>query len=118
METADFPNCIPETVRRFYSSALLGHQSGQTLAGLFLLRTLIEQWARSKVQSPAARADELMDQYMAMLPKDFNDRFPSMRSLYDDISADLHTAEGFGGLFDRALTEITEHFDARRVFKL
>src|SRR5688572_16999749 len=24
METADFPNCIPETVRRFYSSALLG----------------------------------------------------------------------------------------------
>lgn len=118
IENANVPRVIPKAVREFYSGGLVAHQSGQTLAGLFLLRTLIEQWARSQVKEAAARADELMDKYMATLPDDFKGRFPSMRSLYDNISADLHNALGSGDLFDRALSEITEHFDARRLFRL
>ena len=119
IEVADVPPEIPKTARQYYSGALVAHQSGQTLAGLFLLRTLIEQWARSQVPEPApSRADELLDAYMATLPLDFKSRFPSMRSLYDDISADLHSATGSADLFDKALSEIKEHFDARRLFKL
>jgi hypothetical protein len=41
-----------------------------------------------------------------------------MRKLYDKISADIHVAAGSGELFDTALVEIAEHFDARKVFKL
>jgi hypothetical protein len=119
MEVADVPPAIPRAIRQYYSSALVAHQSGQTLAGLFLLRTLIEQWARSQIGEPAPpRADELMDKYMAILPGNFKSQFPSMRSLYDNISVDIHTAVGSGDLFDSALAEITEHFDARRLFKL
>jgi hypothetical protein len=119
MEIAKVPRVIPKLVQRYYSGALVAHQSGQTLAGLFLLRTLIEQWARSQVGTPAPRrADELMDKYMGMLPDNFKDRFPSMRSLYDDISADLHDGVGSSDLFDSALDKITEHFDARRLYKL
>ena len=117
MEVADVPSFIPKSVRQYYSGALIAHQSGQTLAGLFLLRTLIEQWARSKLESPSERADEVMDKYMATLPSDFKSRFRSMRSLYDELSADIHAATGSGELFDKALKEITEHFDARRLFK-
>jgi hypothetical protein len=95
MEVAEVPAAIPKTIQQYYSGALVAHQSGQTLAGLFLLRTLIEQWARSQVKKPTPpRADDLIDKYMATLPKDFKSRFTSMRSLYDDISGDLHNAIG------------------------
>jgi hypothetical protein len=105
-------------VRGFYSGAVVAHQSGQTLAGLFLLRTLIEQFARASTGSKAENADEVLDAYMGTLPGDFKDRFPSMRSLYGDLSVDLHAATGSAELFDRAKTEIAEHFETRRVFKL
>ena len=59
-----------------------------------------------------------MDKYMESLPSDFKDRFASMRALYDDLSADIHSAIGFSELFDRAIAEITNHFDARRVYRL
>lgn len=117
MEVAKAPRKIPKIIQKYYSGALVAHQSGQTLAGLFLLRTLIEQWTRSRIATPA-RADELLDNYMKTLPDDFKGRFPSMRVLYDDISADLHTATGSPDLFDRAVAEITGHFSARDLFRL
>ena len=119
MEVAEVPPTIPKTIRPYYSGALVAHQSGQTLAALFLLRTLIEQWARVQFKNPSPpRADKIMDTYMSLLPDDFKCRFPSLRCLYDDISADMHNAAGSCDLFDRALAEITQHFDARRLFKL
>jgi hypothetical protein len=59
-----------------------------------------------------------MDGYMGTPPTDFKGRFPSMRQLYDDISADIHTAVGSADLFDRARAEVTKHFEARKLFKL
>ena len=118
IEIIEVPPAIPKTVQGFYSGGVVAQQSGQTLAGLFLLRTLIEQWARSQVKSAPQRADELMDRYMGTLPKDFKSRFPSMRQLYDDISADIHGAIGSADLFDRARADVAEHFEARRLFKL
>jgi hypothetical protein len=75
---------------------------------------------RSQVATPAPRrADDLMDKYMGMLlPDDFKQRFPSMRALYDEISADLHDAVGSSALFDSSIAKITEHFDARRLYSL
>ena len=119
MEVAEVPTVIPKIVRQYYSGALVAHQSGQTLAGLFLLRTLIEQWTRSQVTEPhPPRADELMDKYMALLPDDFKRRFPSMRVLYDSLSADMHGAVGSAPLFESARADIVKHFDARRLFEL
>jgi len=55
---------------------------------------------------------------MAALPEDFKTRFPSMRTLYGDLSVDIHGASGSPALFERALVEIVQHFEARRLFKL
>lgn len=118
MEVANVPTVIPKTVRRFYSGAIVAHQSGQTLAGNFMLRALIEQWARSQVQEPSGEEDTLVDGYMATLPDDFKGRFYSMRELYSDLSEDIHAATGSAELFDRAAGEITKHFEARRLFGL
>ena len=55
---------------------------------------------------------------MTTLPDDFKARFASFRSLYDNLSDDMHTAKGNTDLFERTLAQIEEHFEARRLFRL
>jgi hypothetical protein len=111
IEHVTVPADISKVVKRFFSGAIVAHQSGQTLAGLFLLRTLIEQFARAATASKATNADEVMEAYMATLPPDFKSRFSSMRDLYGELSEDLHSATGSPELFDSARNRITEHFE-------
>jgi len=119
MEHVAVPPVIPKAMQSYYSGAFVAHQSGQTLAGLFLLRTLIEQWVRSRMPpSEKITADEAVEKYMADLPDDFPSRFRTVRSIYSDLSADIHAAKGDPDLFDRACREIVEHFEARRLFKV
>jgi hypothetical protein len=118
IEHIPVPDVIPKNIRKFYSGAILAYQSGQTLAGIFLLRTLIEQWAQSKSTQKGLQADQAIDAYMGTLPDDFKARFPSLRVLYGDLSTDIHTATGSSDLFEKASKQIDEHFEARRLFKL
>jgi len=118
MEHVAVPAVIPKSFHRFYVGAVIAHQSGHTLSGIFMLRTLIEQWARQVTGSTKRDADQVMEAYMETLPKDFSDRFPSMRKLYAELSADIHGAVGAPELFDRGRQIIDEHFDARRLFRL
>jgi hypothetical protein len=122
IETVQVPRDIPTALRKFYSNAVVAHQSGQTLSGNFQLRTLIEQFAAQflrEVPSEAERrAEAALDAYMATLPDDFKARFPSLRQLYGDLSADIHTATGSADLFESSKNTLEEHFEARRVFKV
>lgn len=118
IEHVEVPADIPKPIQRFYSGALVAYQSGQVLAGVFLLRTLIEQWARSVVTQPDLQADEVLDAYMEMLPGDLKTRFPSMRSLYSELSADIHAATGSAELFEKAGADIVKHFEGRRLYDL
>ncbi len=118
IEHVDVPPDIPKHVMRFFGGAIVAHQSGQTLAGLFLLRTLLEQFARATTDSKATNADEVMEAYMATLPPDFRSRFPSMRDLYGELSVDLHTATGSAELFDSTRDRIAQHFEVRRIYRL
>jgi hypothetical protein len=119
IEHVEAPPVIPRPVQSFFKGGVLAFQSGQTLAGNFMLRTLVEQWARLATGlETETKADIVMDTYMDSLPKDFKDRFPSMRDLYGALSSDIHAALGSPDLFERAQKEIVEHFDARRLFKL
>jgi hypothetical protein len=118
IEHVDVPSFIPRQVKRFLGGAIVAHQSGQTLAGVFLLRTLIEQWARSATGSKKEQADQVLADYMATLPDDFTTRFPSMRALYGELSVEIHAATGTSELFAKAMEQVIQHFDVRRTFKL
>ena len=118
IEHVEQPRDIPKPIARFYSGAVVAHQSGQTLAGVFLFRVLIEQWAQSQASTSGLRADSALEEYMEGLPNDFKGRFPSFRALYERLSADIHSATGSADLFEEARQRIAEHFEARRVFKL
>jgi hypothetical protein len=118
IEHVDVPSAVPRKVRRFYSGAIVAHQSGQTLAGLLLLRTLVEQWCILAMSGTATPMDVPLDEYMASLPEDFKTRFPSMRDLYSELTADIHAATGSSDLFDSVKDRLLVHFEARRLFKL
>ena len=117
IEHVPVSRAIPKEVANFFSGALVAHQSGQTLAALFLLRTLCEQWTR-RFADAADQAHVALDKYMDGLPDDFKGRFPSLRTMYGDLSAALHSANASDELFESTRALIEEHFEARLLFKL
>lgn len=118
IEHVDVPRVIPRQIEHFYSGAVVAHQCGQTLAGNFLLRTLVEQWVRSFPDAADMRADAALEWYYNYLPDDFRQRFPSLREIYEKLSADVHAAQGDASVFTDAAARIVKHFDAWRLFEL
>ena len=119
MEHVEVPTYIPKDERRFFRDALIAFNSGKTLAGIFYLRTFIEQFAR-RVTGKTGRAtgEEILDAYYTGLPAPQKDQMPSLRLWYDKLSESLHTAVEDASLFEAAKSAIEEHFDMRRVFKI
>ena len=114
----DVPREIPRQVANYYSGAVVAHQCGQTLAGNFLLRTLIEQWGRSFPPTAEMRVEAALDWYYSHLPEDFRQRFPSLRKVYEELSSDIHAAVGDAQVFNDESAHIVKHFDAWRVYEL
>jgi hypothetical protein len=119
------PDALPVSSRNHFSSALVAYNAGQTLAGIFLLRVFIEQFWRihPNLEAPLAADPRLTGEtmgelYNTTLPNDFKLRFPSLSGIYSDLSAAIHTADPNAELFQKSESQITEHFEARRLFRL
>ena len=117
METTAIPRFIPQAIANYYSGARIAFQSGQTLAALFLLRTACEQWCKP-FGSIDDKADVCLDKYGQTLPTDFRDRFPSLKAVYSELSAAIHQADPNSDLFNAMSEAVTEHFEARKLYKL
>lgn len=115
MEQVDVPKFIPKAQRKYYSGAVIAFNSGQILAGLFLLRVLIEQFTR-EITKVEGKADAVLDQYMESLPTDFSGRFPSLRKIYGTLSDSIHLARESPETFENVIRDIEKHFEARTVF--
>lgn len=120
MEHTEVPPHIPKQQSKFYRDAIVAYQSGKTLAGLFYLRTVIEQFIRS-ANGPdyeELKADEAIERYIKRLPDDFKKRFPTLKPQYEKLSSAIHAAKEDAYLFDTSLDEINKHFQARQIFEL
>jgi len=125
IEAVPSPKVLPEPQNKYFSSAQIAHNAGQTLAGIFLLRVFIEQFWRSvpEIQKliqlqPRATGDEQGDAYQSTLPDAFKERFPSLKEVYGKLSGAMHAADANAELFDDSCKKIERHFDARRLFEL
>ena len=119
MEVIELPPYLPKKQKIYHSNAIIAYNSGQVLAGSFLLRTFIEQYIRSKSTSPKSmNIDELFSEYNQNLPDDFKQRFPSLKSLYDKLSEDIHGAIASEDVFLQAKDDIEKHFKAKELFEL
>ena len=55
---------------------------------------------------------------MESLPEDFKARFPSLRFIYEHLSADIHAATGSDELYTKMIADISLPFAARQLFGL
>jgi hypothetical protein len=124
-ETIELPSFVPKQRADNLRNALIANHAGQTLAGVFLMRVFIEQFWKSLPEVIAAvkhkarpTGDELGEAYKATLPALFKERFPTLAETYDALSEDMHAARGSAEVFEKSYSQIVEHFDARRLFKL
>jgi len=119
IEHVELPNFIPEKESGYYSNALLAFNSGKILAGLFYLRTFVEQFAR-RVTGMTGRAtgDEILDTYYGNLPSPTKDQMPSLREWYENLSVPIHTGTDDVAVFNAAKEAIDKHFEIRKVFNL
>jgi len=117
IEVVPVSGVFPKDFKKYISDAQIAHNSGQTLAGLFFLRTFIEQFTRS-LYPGIEMADKVLEEYTKNLPEDFKSRFPSLSKIYADLSDKLHRADGSVEMFESGVKDLTEHFNARKLFKL
>jgi len=119
IEHVDLSKYIPKKEAHFFSDAVVAYNAGKKLAGLFYLRTFLEQYAK-RITGIDGRAtgEELMEAYTATLPLAHRDHMPSFREWYEKLSEALHDAREDDVLFENAKSEIDRHFDIRRVFKI
>lgn len=119
METVEVPTFLPKNFKKFFSDAIIAYNSGQTLAGIFLLRTFIEQVVRGQSTNPDSRdIEQLFTDYKNSLPGDFNKHFPSLKIIYDKLSEDLHGATGSIETFSKGKEDIEKHFEAKKIFDI
>jgi hypothetical protein len=121
VETTPIPNHVPKECKKHYSNALVASNAGQVLAGIFLLRTFIEQyWVSLGLREEATRTtgQDMGSAYKALLTDDFKGRFPSLSELYDDLSVAIHSADANHELFQSSMEKIDEHFEAKKIFKI
>lgn len=117
MEEFDIPKYIPKSHRKYFSDAIIAYNSGQVLAGNFLLRTFIEQYVRSQVsRSESQEIDTIFNEYRDNLHEDFNRHFPSLYSIYSSLSSDIHSALGSEEVFLDSKRDVKTHFKAKEAF--
>jgi hypothetical protein len=116
VETAAY---IPKKERDFLRDAIIAHGSGKTLAGLFYLRTFIEQFGR-RITGLSGRetGDEIFSAYSETLPANVRDSMPSLAEWYGKLSVALHAADSDEGLFKDAQEKIEKHFEIRKAMDI
>ena len=58
------------------------------------------------------------DAYQDALPKDFKERFPSLKDIYGRLSDAMHSANDDAAVLDDCSAKIIKHFEARKLFEL
>ena len=119
-EVPQVPKTIPKEETNYFGDAVVAFNTGSALAGLFLLRTTIEQYMRRVLDTrEKLTGDVLADQYAQRLAADFpKERYPSLKTIYDELSACLHAADANETQFVKARTDIEKHFALLEHFPL
>jgi hypothetical protein len=129
IEIVPAPKELPEPHSQFFGMATMAYNTGQTLAGIFLLRTFIEQYWRSlPAVQDAVKAmlkenvrptgDEQGNAYNETLPVFFRGSVPSLSGVYGSLSAAMHEAKADPAVFEDCLDRVLQHFEARKAHRL
>lgn len=111
-ETVYVPKAIPDQESAYFSDAIVAYNTGNVLAGLFLLRVTIEQYMRRVLGTfQKISGDELASQYASYLDDEFPTKFPSLKKIYEELSVFLHSADKKEVQFVKSKNDIIKHFE-------
>ncbi|MAO65425.1 MAG: hypothetical protein CL666_10535 [Balneola sp.] len=116
MEIVNIPNFIPNDFNNYFTGAIIAYNSGQVLPALFMLRVFIEQYCRSDIDENLDKADSVIQKYAEGLPVDFKSQYPSLYSIYGDLSSAIHSANESEKIFLNCKERIEVHFDGKRIY--
>lgn len=118
-ETIQIPKTIPKEEVYYLSDAVAAHNTGNILAGLFLLRTTIEHYMRRLLASTGKKTgDELAEEYARLLDDEFPQKYPSLKVIYNELSACIHAADNNAQQFEKSRKDIERHFELLKHFPL
>lgn len=119
-EKIQIPDTIPKQESKYFSDANAAYNTGNILAGLFLLRTVVEQYMRRVLMvSEKKTGDELADDYACLLDEEFpKHRYPSLKTIYSELSVPLHAASDDEVQFVKSRKDIEQHFELLKFFPL
>jgi hypothetical protein len=120
IEHVEVHGTIPKKEAKWFRDALVAYQSGKTLAGLFYLRTFVEQFGRrlTEMLDMKETGDVILSAYAETLPPKVRDSAPSLRDCYDKLSAAIHGAKEDAELFEATRAKIEKHFDFRKLYEV
>jgi hypothetical protein len=104
IEHMEIHSAIPNKEEKWFRDAVIACQSGKTLAGLFYLRSFIEQFARrvTGMLDIKETGDAILSAYSDTLPPKVRDSAPSLKDWYDKLSEAIHGAKDDTELFESA----------------
>ena len=118
-EKVQVPNTIPKQERGYFSDAIIAYNTGNVLAGLFLLRTTIEQYMR-RILKVTVKIDgeKLAAKYATLLDPKFPQKYSTMKVIYEELSIVLHNADANSVQFDKSIQDIVGHFELLKHYPL
>lgn len=118
MEMVLVPKFIPKEVEKYYSGAMIAYNSGQILPAKFMFRVFLEQYVRSLSKTPKSEDIEgLFMEYKSNIPNDFKQRFPSLDSIYQNLSDHIHAADETPEMVMQVKEKIDLHFESKKIFE-
>lgn len=118
-ESVIVSDTIPKQESKFYSDAITAYNTGNILAGTFMLRTTIEQYMRRTLGNyEKTSGDILSDQYSKLLDDEFPKKYTSLKTVYEELSIKIHKAEKDPEQFEKSLKDINRHFELLKHFPL
>lgn len=117
IEEVVLPTYIPKEERKHFSDAVVAFNSGFILAALFYLRVFVEQYSLRVVARPELQGEALLDAYAETLPLGVRQSFPSLRDVYSQLSAAVHTARASDTLFGTLREKTEAHLEAVHLYR-
>jgi len=120
LEIVGASSFIPKKERSLFPEALMAKNVGRSLATIFFLRTLIEQFAKRQtgLKDAIVTGDRMMDAYAKTRPLEYREVMPSLKGWYTKLSVAIHCAKSDEDLLSEAMTEIEKHFKLRDAFSI
>jgi len=119
-ESVYCPKQLPQEEQKFYQEAIVAFHGGKTLAGIFFLRTFVEQYIRRILNKYGREPGEVLAKdYAKLLPDDFpSTRVTSIATIYEELSVCIHSAKAKDEQFEKSRNDIETHFKYLDLFPL